>query len=614
MPAEAPSQRADSSALASTAQVRADGAVFSLSSGLGTSRDPRSHLDIRGLTNPRLSKEQVESLMMDWGPRKYVEEIPSDATRRWIDLQVTGGPEDAAQRIKDRLEELHAQEVLTQCLIFSRQYGGAGLVPVMSAGAKAEEPLPRDENGRLATDVKIHRLEAVSRYRLLEPVGSGDVDEEPNSPGYGHPTHYRLLSTARRGGGEQRIHVSRLWVWLGWLPRERLYPYEWGWSILEVFADPWKSYDAAYGTGVALAQRMVETRMRIDKLRELIAQGKGAEIQAYLAEIQAARSAFRVFMTDKNDEVQDVELAISGAADLVTLARDNVAAASGLSASRFFGLKHDGLSDNDETGAQRDEAEIGRYQRSNLLGPLNWLIELIVREQGLEGVESWQVTFKPQREETEKQRVDRQALEAQAAATLVSAQVVLPDEVRAGMRARGDTPYQLQDDEEMAARRMLEEDLAIAQEEVMRLRAMLQDAGLPTDGPAMNPLDPSAEDPEQGTTGGPSLSLVPSEGGEERGAQPAAAPQPEGPGDVKVGVVKAAQELVVAVAEGTMPPESAIGLYEAMLGISRPQAEAIIMPAAKRAEAKGVTSGGEGINTPPSEQAPSEPAPERAPA
>jgi uncharacterized protein len=440
--------------MVSRAAERADGALVNLLTGLGTSSDPRKATRI--VAPKALTPDEADALVRaHWAARKYVEELPGEALRKWIDLSVEGGPEDAAKRILDKMEELEVRQKLQRALTWERQYGAAVLLLGVSDSEDAREPLD------LRSGAPLRFVEPYSRKRVLDPTTS-DLITDPNSPRFGLPEYYRIRTHVV--GAAIEVHYSRVLVFPGWRPEDDEQPYRFGCTALDSFWPAMRDYESSMGYGLGIGARLTETRMKIKGLTEMLTGNATLrdKARAMLEEIHTARSVFHMLPFDGDDEVADAQLSFSGYAELIRIARENLAAASGLSLQRFFGLTREGLSDKDEGASERDDAAVAQYQRDRLLGPLNRLVAVVASSLGLyapapEGeredaaetssgkIKTWQIMFIPLREETPSQRSERQLKEAQTDQIYRDTGAVHEDEIRESLRAREDNRYQLED-------------------------------------------------------------------------------------------------------------------------------------------------------------------------
>lgn len=418
--------------------LRSDGALTSLLTGLGTKRDART--SIQPGEGTRHSKRDADRLRrFEWACRRFVEDLPAQAVRKPITLRADGDREDAAKKILDRLEELEARPALRKALEWERQYGGALLILLTSDGAKAEEPLD------LTALEAVRGFEVVSRWRVVEPTKE-DLETEPSSERYGLPKWYRLASAS--GQASRRIHWTRVIVFRGHQAEEPDQPWAWGASELDTFWPAARDYQGAIGHSLALMARGSETILKTKGLRSLLAKGDREILRDYLASIQEARSSLKIWALDKEDEATEVAPNLSGAKDLVAMARENLAGAWGRSLASLFGTPRQGLGNSDESGSERDDAVVAQYREDKLRVPWNRLVELVVAELGLAGVTTWQVGFPPLREETPRSRSERREIEARTAALLYDKGVLDEVEIRAALRGDTDSPFELLDDDE----------------------------------------------------------------------------------------------------------------------------------------------------------------------
>jgi len=178
--------------------------------------------------------------------------------------------------------------------------------------------------------------------------------------------------------------------------------------------------------------------------------GPAAKRNAVLArweEVSLMQSVLNVFLVDKEDDVENMTVNLTGVSDLIGMAREDLAAASGLSVQRFFGLQQQGLSNNDETGSERDDAVIASFQRDHLSKAVNRIVELGSASMNLES-EVFGAEFLPLREETPGARATRKKSEAETAEIYAAKiRAVDREEVRATLRADADPAFQLQTQE-----------------------------------------------------------------------------------------------------------------------------------------------------------------------
>lgn len=418
--------------------VRADGALVSLATGLGGSRDPRLSI-VPGKAKVIGQREADDLRHAEWTCRKYIEDLPAQATRKPIDLSIVDAPRDTlTKEVMDRFEDLGASEHLRRALELERQYGGSAVVVLTKDGAESDKPL------ELETLSEIRGLEVASRYRFQMPMAS-DLETDPKSERYGLPVQFRLRRNGR-AGRDVIVHWTRLIVFQGHQFRESE-NWEWGASELDTFWPAARDYQSAMDHALTLSGRGSETVLKTHGLRKLLASPEKDKARDYLREVQFFRSSLKIWALDKEDEAQIIAPSLTGYEDLIRIARENLTGAWGRSLASLFGTPKTGLGDGDEGEAQRDDAVIAQYRKDKLLGPWNRLVELVLAEKGLTQIASWQVQFQSLREEQPKARAERREIEARTHVNLYQAGIIEDTEVRSSLRGDLDSPYDLMDDD-----------------------------------------------------------------------------------------------------------------------------------------------------------------------
>ena len=416
-----------------------DGVVTNLQTAQGTAKDPMAHNQVgegQDLTQNRAAVDRL--LRWHWGAERYVKERPREGLRKWIEVDVEGGEDSAGKDILERLKVLKAKPVFLQALEYQRSYGGSAITILSGDADSAKEPLNMEALSE-GSDRGLRGLRAVSRHQL-QPNTSKLV-EDVMDPDFGMPEAWDYQPPE---GSTVTIHRSRILLWLGDYAGERPTSYEWGHSALEQFLTAWLDYLSVQGSGVGVAHRLAEQRQFVQGLFKLLSSGGLDKAKSVLQDYATARSAFRMSFLDANDKIEDANINLSGWKDLHEAAKEQVAAAAGMSITRFFGTSRAGLSDKDESGSERDDATIAEYQEQMIRPQLERLIELVAAELGIKE-DSWTLRFRPLREETPKQRADRRKIESEADRAYKELGAVDPNEVRQKLRDDPDAPYPLEE-------------------------------------------------------------------------------------------------------------------------------------------------------------------------
>ncbi|MEL6190285.1 MAG: phage portal protein, partial [Myxococcota bacterium] len=166
-----------------------------------------------------------------------------------------------------------------------------------------------------------------------------------------------------------------------------------------------------------------------------------AHFQAYAQEVAMTESALRLTLIDSESEMEDATVQLSGMSDILRGEREDVAAAAGWTTGRMFAAeKKGGLSNNDESGSQRDQAKIEKFQQAYVLPALRRIVEVAIAALGIqEKVAGFDVTFPPMREETPKEHVERLKNIVALVIDAVDGGAISPAEARDSLRALEDS-------------------------------------------------------------------------------------------------------------------------------------------------------------------------------
>lgn len=511
-----------------------DGALQNLATGAGSVADPISQVQL--FRSQKLTQSEIDGFVeKEWGCAQFVADLPEEATRKGFDLtraravDAEDDDDEAARKVQDLLEDLDVTNALREATKWDRQYGGGLIVAHVNDGQDVREPLDLSKRPTLV------RLEVRSRYQV-EPPQEGDLESDPMSPRYGQPRVWRLLPIA--GGKTAVIHASRAYAWTGVRSSTSQHGWCFGDSVLETFIPPWVKYRHSINESLAVVPRLAETRWGIPGLRKMLGEATTAEASSfkrYAGEIAAIRSGLRIAFHDKDETLTDANVQMAGAISLIEKTRENVAGAAKTSVQRFFGLQQQGLSNNDETGAERDDGATVAFQTRQIRPALNWLTEIASAHLGL-ALDSWLWVPRALREETPASKATRQYTEAQTREIDERVGLVHASEIRAGMRANGDLPYVFSD----------EYDEMPDPEEIGMLPPHVVDPG-------------QGEDPTTPTVGGPDPAL-------------SASTLPDGT------QVTAAADIVDRYTKGLLSRPSAMSFLQIMFGLQPAQAAQLLGP------------------------------------
>ena len=428
-------------------ELRLDSALVNLMTGLGTSKDPRTHATVQSTVN--LTEQQVDDLVKDyWQVWKYVSELPSEAVRKWIRLVIEQTDERAgeaeAKQVLRLLKKVKAKKKIKQALTWERQYGGSMIVMGVNDARDPMEPLDLDRVRAGTTELRF--LDVYSKRRILAPTLS-DVESDPTNPNYGRPRFFRYMNKV--SGQTMTVHHSRCLVFWGWTPHERERDYEFGISMVNNFWNSLRDHLQTWGSAIAASGRISQRVVKQAGLMNMLT-GNAAQrsaVQTRWAEIALIQSVFNIFLLDNEDSFETQTISLSGISDLIEKSREDLAAATGLSVQRFYGLQQQGLSNNDESGSERDDAVIAEYQRDNLTEPIERLVDIAAATLGIEA-DMFSAEFVPLREETPGAKSERRKTDAETAKVHFEIGAVDSDVVKQTLKAEAEPVYQFAEDDE----------------------------------------------------------------------------------------------------------------------------------------------------------------------
>ena len=418
--------------------------------GQGTVRDRSQYNQIQG--GRKLAPQEIDNLYENhWMVQNFIDTLPDECTRKWIEYQITGednAPELISKFIEyqDKLvddsgDEISVVDIFNDALKDERLTGGAVIYIDIEDEKQPWEPV--DENNiksikflrqfdRWAVSPEQHfELESNSNYTLQNDSWYWD---------YSKPTHYRLNLSGNIGTEKHLglIHRSRILrfggaVRLGFRARQR--NQGWGNSVLQSFHQPLCRYNMAVDLVAALLPEIIKKTWKIKGLWEKIARGQEAEIRKRLAEAALIESSFKYRAIDLDlEEITESSLNFEGIFGAVEKALDECVAASNLPRTYLLGISPQGklgVSGNSEQTDMNKTVEA--YQSRHIARPLNrfhrlcWLAKDSPTKGKIPNGFWW--NFINPYPLTEKEKADLFATYSGALSSYIQSQVVMPDEV-----------------------------------------------------------------------------------------------------------------------------------------------------------------------------------------
>jgi len=404
--------------------LRVDGLVNALT-GMNTSRDKSRYTTTTPIVF--LTQEELENLYSDWIPKRIVDIVAEQATRKGF--KVLFGGEGAAAEvvtgIEQVIEDLYILENLGLACKNARLFGGSVILLYIDDGRAADQPVDK-RNIR-----KIEGLEVLDRWQIA-PV----INEEALYD-YSKATYYQIISgDLIRQPQLTYIHKDRILRLDGeWLPyRIRQRNYGWGMSTLQPIYDSFRFYSTGISSAATL---LTEFDIFVHKLRGLstmLAAGKEKDVRDRLVLNDMSKSVYRGYAIDaEKEELEFISRNFGGIGEILEKLRIDIIGASQIPHTILFGESPGGLGSTGRS-EERDFAKmLGDYQSAHFKRPMQQLVEMIMlsKDGPTNGTvpDSWRIHFNDLFELNEREKADVRARVAAVDGRYIQLGVLSPKEV-----------------------------------------------------------------------------------------------------------------------------------------------------------------------------------------
>jgi hypothetical protein len=369
----------------------------------------------------------VESLSLmyrfDWVCRRIVEVIAEDATRKWIDFRAAD--KDIEYRMSQRIDDLFFRSKFEEAIRLARLYGGSLMILGAQDGRDPSEEL--DENN----------IRSLSFFNVVDRHEAEIVDyyKDPLSPMYMKPETYRI-NPVSGGKSGRKVHASRVIRFDGeYLPgRIKIQNRGWHDSTLQPCYEELKRYGTAAQSGAELFQDFVLRVFKMEGLADILNAGNE---EAAKRRARAALSQFSLngmALIDKEEDLAKIGTPITGLAEMLDKYIEIMSAASGIPRARLFGQQLGTLSGAGETTREYYDG-VSSFQEKSLGSKMERCLKLVLLASdgptgGVEP-EGWSFEWRSLWQETEKEQVEKRALQAQTDQSYIQSGVLDAAEVRA---------------------------------------------------------------------------------------------------------------------------------------------------------------------------------------
>lgn len=394
--------------------------------GMGTGRDKSKYTTVQPIVF--LTQEELESLYGEWIPRRIVDVVAEQSTRKGFKV-LFGGEGAAAEEvvgIEQAIEDLYILENLMLASKNARLYGGSVILLYINDGRPADQPVDR-ENIR-----SVESMEVLDRWQIA-PV----INEE-NLYDYSKATYYQIISGDLIAQPQLTyIHKDRILRFDGsWLPyRVRQRNYGWGMSSLQTVYDSFRHYWTGLNSAATL---LTEFDVFVHKLRGLstmLAAGKEKDVRDRLVLNDMSRSIYRGYAIDaEKEEIEFISRNFGGIGEVLEKLRVDIIGASQIPHTILFGESPSGLGATGRS-EERDFAKmLGDYQGAHYKRPLQKLVEMIMlsKDGPTKGKipKSWRISFNDLFQLNEREKADVRARVAAVDGRMLQLGVLHPQEVR----------------------------------------------------------------------------------------------------------------------------------------------------------------------------------------
>ncbi|WP_367346458.1 phage portal protein [Stenotrophomonas bentonitica] len=345
------------------AQIK-DGLV-NLVANLGTPRDKASS-SFYGL--PMLTEaDATNAYRGTWLARKVVDIPAMDSCRKWRGWSADQGQISAIEAEEKRLG---LQQKMLEALTRARLAGGAALY-IGTGQSDPLQPLKPESVGKGG----IKHINVLSK-RVLQ---AGELDRDPESPGYGRPAYYNLSSGT---AGQLRIHPSRLVILQGATkPDPELDTGDgWGDSVLLAISKAIKDADSTAGN---IASLVFEAKVDVIKIPNFMSMlSDPAYEEQMLKRMQLAMMAKGIngaLLLDAEEDYDQKQAQFGGLTDLLMAFMQLTAGASDIPMTRLLGQSPGGMNASGESDLRNYYDRISSSQELVLAPALQVLDECLIR-------------------------------------------------------------------------------------------------------------------------------------------------------------------------------------------------------------------------------------------
>lgn len=379
-----------------------------------------------------LSQTELELLYLHGIPRRYVDAIGDCVLRHPVTIKLGGDDVPDAQELISEFEEYlkaaQFHQAYSEVVKLQRLYGGAVMVLLIDDGLNPEEPV---NPARIRA---IRGFVPLSRHEVI-PEDFSIID-------YSTPQFYRVTTSQRITADQtstfvdMRIHSSRVarfdGLFLPWNIRVR--NTGWGQSVLQLIWDAYKRYESSM---MGLESMLADADLFVHQIPGLfnrLAAGQEADMRRRLEANMLSRSMYKGMVIDKEEAVDFLNRNLSNISAATDPFMKDLQAATGWPSAILMGESPGGLGKEgrfeERLWASLVESWQEIYCRTAVSAVFTYI--LASREGPTRGrpPSNWSVAFPSVFTETEKEKADLRAAQAQVDQIYVNLGVLDAMEIR----------------------------------------------------------------------------------------------------------------------------------------------------------------------------------------
>lgn len=357
---------------------------------------------------------------------KIIDRPADDAFQRGVEIEG-----DADNVMSDEYDRLSVPAVMSDCIRWSRLYGGSAILLIAKDGGNFEDPLNLDTLDTIE-ELKVLDVTCINR--------TGRYYTDPTQINYGKLEYYNITLPGHQAF---QVHETRL-IPMGGEPLPNKYHYQatipwFGRPILEGCMANIARYDQALEWSLRLLERKQQAIYNMGGLGEMVANDDTDLVVRRINMVDQVRGILNSIVVDKDDTYTVQNLGLDGLEPLINEYQTAICADTSMPEVILFGKATKGLNN---TGAGDLESYYGMVQHIQQIiayPTLEKLTSILWVQKSLKGKipDKWEIEFNPIWSPSELEEANTENIEAQAnsskVTTLISLMdngILAPEEVR----------------------------------------------------------------------------------------------------------------------------------------------------------------------------------------